>query len=165
MRAWVVVFAGVCVNLCLGILYAWSIWKGNLVGSAEHPAGTAMSGLNEGWVYLTDAQATWAYAICGITFAIFMIPGGMLQDKLGPRLGATLGGLSLGSGCILAGLGRSYVTLIAGFGVLGGIGMGAWLRRSYSRGGEVVWSPSSRTGRRACGGWLRRGGNLHCASR
>jgi OFA family oxalate/formate antiporter-like MFS transporter len=124
MRAWVVVFAGTCVNLCLGILYAWSIWKANLVGNAEHPAGTAMEGLNEGWVYLTDAQATWAYAICGITFAIFMIPGGLLQDKLGPRLGATLGGLSLGSGCVLAGLGRSYVTLIAGFGVLGGIGMG-----------------------------------------
>lgn len=124
MRAWVVVFAGMCVNLCLGILYAWSIWKANLVGSALHPAGTAMSGLNEGWVYLTDAQATWAYAICGITFALFMIPGGMLQDRLGPRLGATLGGLSLGAGCILAGLGRSYVTLIAGFGVLGGIGMG-----------------------------------------
>ena len=124
MRAWVVVFAGMCVNLCLGILYAWSIWKANLVGSAEHPAGTAMSGLNEGWVYLTDAQATWAYAICGITFAVFMIPGGRLQDKLGPRLGAMLGGLSLGAGCIVAGLGRSYVTLIAGFGVLGGVGMG-----------------------------------------
>jgi MFS transporter, OFA family, oxalate/formate antiporter len=124
MRAWVVVFAGMCVNLCLGILYAWSIWKANLVGSALHPAGTAMSGLNEGWVYLTDAQATWAYAICGITFALFMIPGGMLQDRLGPRLGATLGGLSLGAGCILAGLGRSYLTLIIGFGVLGGIGMG-----------------------------------------
>src|SRR4051812_5992708 len=100
MRAWGVVVAGVTVNLFLGILYAWSIWKGNLVGSAEHPAGTAMSGLNEGWVYLTDAQATWAYAICGITFAIFMIPGGMLQDTLGPRLGATMGGLSLGAGCI-----------------------------------------------------------------
>jgi OFA family oxalate/formate antiporter-like MFS transporter len=83
-----------------------------------------MSGLNEGWVYLTDAQATWAYAICGITFAIFMIPGGLLQDKLGPRLGATLGGLFLGGGCILAGLGRSYWALVAGFGVLGGIGMG-----------------------------------------
>jgi OFA family oxalate/formate antiporter-like MFS transporter len=123
-RKWVVVSAGTCVNLCLGILYAWSIWKANLVGSAEHPAGTPMGGLNEGWVYLTDAQATWAYAVCGITFAIFMIPGGLLQDKLGPRLGATLGGLSLGTGCVVAGLGRSYVTLIAGFGVLGGIGMG-----------------------------------------
>src|SRR3990172_4215099 len=124
VRAWVVVFAGTAVNLCLGILYAWSIWKANLVGSVQHPAGTAMGGLNEGWVYLTDAQATWAYAICGITFAIFMIPGGLLQDKLGPRLGATLGGVFLGGGCILAGLGRSYWALVAGFGVLGGIGMG-----------------------------------------
>jgi len=124
VRAWVVVFAGTTVNLCLGILYAWSVWKANLVGSAQHPAGTAMGGLNEGWVYLTDAQATWAYAICGITFAIFMIPGGLLQDRLGPRLGATLGGLFLGCGCILAGLGRSYSALVAGFGVLGGIGMG-----------------------------------------
>lgn len=123
-RAWVVVFAGTAVNLCLGILYAWSVWKANLVGSAQHPAGTAMEGLNEGWVYLTDAQATWAYAVCGITFAIFMIPGGLLQDKLGPRWGATLGGVFLGGGCILAGLGRSYLALIAGFGVLGGVGMG-----------------------------------------
>ena len=123
-RAWVVVFAGTTVNLCLGILYAWSIWKANLVASAEHPAGTAMGGLNEGWVYLTDAQATWAYAICGITFALFMIPGGLLQDRLGPRLGATLGGLCLGGGCILAGLGRSYTALLLGFGVFGGIGMG-----------------------------------------
>jgi len=124
MRAWVVVFAGTAVNLCLGILYAWSIWKSNLVGSTEHPPGTAMVGLNQGWVYLTDAQATWAYAICGITFALCMIPGGLLQDKFGPRWGATLGGLFLGGGCILAGLGRSYVTLICGFGILGGIGMG-----------------------------------------
>jgi OFA family oxalate/formate antiporter-like MFS transporter len=123
-RAWVVVFTGTVINLCLGILYAWSIWKANLVGSAEHPAGTAMTGLNAGWVYLTDAQGTWAYAICGITFAIFMIPGGLLQDKLGPRLGATLGGLLLGGGCILAGVGRSYWSLIAGYGVLGGMGMG-----------------------------------------
>src|ERR1043165_2808115 len=120
VRARVGVFAGMTVNLCLGILYAWSIWKANLVGNAQHPAGTAMGGLNEGWIYLTDAQATWAYAMCGITFALFMIPGGLLQDKLGPRIGATLGGLFLGGGCILAGMGRSYWTLLAGFGVFGG---------------------------------------------
>ncbi len=123
-RAWLVVLAGICVNLCLGILYAWSIWKANLVGSEKLSAGSKMTGVNEGWVYLTDAQATWAYAICGITFALFMIPGGLLQDKLGPRLGATLGGLLLGTGCILAGIGKSYLALIVGFGVLGGIGMG-----------------------------------------
>jgi OFA family oxalate/formate antiporter-like MFS transporter len=39
-------------------------------------------------------------------------------------LGATLGGLSLAAGCIVAGLMKSYLGLIVGFGILGGIGMG-----------------------------------------
>ena len=30
-RAWVVTFAGTAVNLCLGILYAWSVWKARLI--------------------------------------------------------------------------------------------------------------------------------------
>ncbi len=33
-RAWVVTFAGTAVNLCLGILYAWSVWKANLIADA-----------------------------------------------------------------------------------------------------------------------------------
>jgi OFA family oxalate/formate antiporter-like MFS transporter len=119
-----VTFAGTTINLCLGILYAWSVWKANLIASPGHPAGTPMSGLNEGWLYFTDAQATWAYATCGSTFALFMIPGGTIQDRYGPKVGATLGGLSLAGGCILAGLLKSYTGLIIGFGVLGGIGMG-----------------------------------------
>jgi OFA family oxalate/formate antiporter-like MFS transporter len=123
-RAWVVTFAGTAVNLCLGILYAWSVWKANLIADAEHPAGSPMSGLNAGWTYLTDAQATWAYALCGFIFALVMIPGGRIQDRYGPQLGATLGGLFLAGGCILAGLMRSYTGLLLGFGVLGGIGMG-----------------------------------------
>lgn len=123
-KAWVVTLAGTAINLCLGILYAWSVWKANLVGDAEHPPGSRMGGLNEGWRYLTDAEATWAYALCGLIFALFMIPGGRIQDRYGPRLGATLGGLFLAGGCILAGLMKSYVGLLLGFGVLGGIGMG-----------------------------------------
>jgi len=123
-QAWVVTFAGTAVNLCLGILYAWSVWKARLIATPEHPAGSAMTGLDEGWTYLTDAEGTWAYSICGFIFALFMIPGGRLQDKYGPKLGATLGGLSLAAGCILAGLMKSYAGLILGFGVLGGIGMG-----------------------------------------
>ena len=112
-KAWVVTFAGTAVNLCLGILYAWSVWKASLIVSHAHPAGTPMTGLNEGWLYLTDAQATWAYATCGCIFALFMIPGGTIQDKYGPKVGATLGGLSLAGGCILAGLMKSYTGLIS----------------------------------------------------
>jgi OFA family oxalate/formate antiporter-like MFS transporter len=123
-RAWVVVFAGTAVNLCLGILYAWSVWKARLVATPDHPAGSPMAGPDEGWTYLTDAQATWAYSVCGFVFALSMIPGGLVQDRLGPKVGATAGGLFLAAGCVLAGLMKSYLGLVLGFGLLGGVGMG-----------------------------------------
>ena len=123
-RAWVVTGAGTTVNLCLGILYAWSVWKANLIAKSADLVGTPMTGVNEGWVYLSDAQATWAYAICGFLFALMMIPGGRLQDRYGPRMGAMIAGVSLSAGCILAGLMKSYLGLVIGFGALGGIGMG-----------------------------------------
>jgi OFA family oxalate/formate antiporter-like MFS transporter len=120
-RAWLVVAAGTAVNLCLGILYAWSVWKKVLTGK---PAGTPMAGPNEGWMALSDTEATTAYAVCGLTFALCMVPGGRVQDRYGPRVGAALGGLCLAAGCVLAGLMRSYLGLVLGFGLLGGIGMG-----------------------------------------
>lgn len=123
-RGYVVTAAGMAVNLCLGILYAWSVWKGVLIAPKDVEPGAPMSGVNEGWVYLDAAQANWAYAICGFTFAVFMVPGGRLQDRYGPRAGATLAGLFLGGGCVLAGLMKSYLGLVLGFGILGGIGMG-----------------------------------------
>lgn len=123
-RAWVVTGAGMIINLCLGILYAWSVWKAKLIAPKDVEPGTPMSGVNAGWVYLSDAQATWAYAICGFVFALFMIPGGRLQDRYGPRVGATLAGICLGVGCVIAGYMQSYLGLVVGFGILGGIGMG-----------------------------------------
>ncbi len=122
LRGWIATFAGLAVNLCLGILYAWSVWKAQLVN--KDLAGTPMSGINAEWVYLTPSEGTWAYSICGLVFALTMILGGKIQDKYGPKLGVTLGGLSLAAGCILAGVMHSFMGLVIGFGVLGGIGMG-----------------------------------------
>jgi OFA family oxalate/formate antiporter-like MFS transporter len=121
-QAWVTVFAGMAINLCLGILYAWSIWKSALVNVDK--AGQAMTGLNEGWIFLNNAQAATPFSLCVIIFALLMIPGGRIQDKISPRFGATLGGLTLAVGCVVAGLMKSYTGIIIGFGVLGGIGMG-----------------------------------------
>jgi len=123
-KAWVVTFAGTAVNLCLGILYAWSIWAGALVPKDLKMAGQVMTGLNEGWVYLTNAEAAPPFSLCVIIFALLMIPGGRIQDKYGPKVGAITGGLFLAVGCIIAGLTKSYGGLIVGFGIFGGIGMG-----------------------------------------
>ena len=121
-KAWVVVFAGTAVNLCLGILYAWSVWSKALINVEK--AGQQMTGINAGWTYLTNADAATPFSLCVIIFALLMIPGGRIQDKFGPKVGAITGGLFLALGCIIAGLMKSYTGLIIGFGIFGGIGMG-----------------------------------------
>ncbi len=122
VQAWITVFSGTAINLCLGILYAWSVWKKSLVNTEL--AGQTMDGINAGWTYLTNSQAATPFSICIICFTLLMIPGGKIQDKLGPKAGATIGGLLLAAGCIVAGLMKSYTGLIIGFGILGGMGMG-----------------------------------------
>ncbi len=123
-KAWIVTLAGAACNLCLGILYAWSIWKKALVNKPKADLHEVMTGINAGWPYLTDSQGTFVYVVCGLFFVFFMIPGGRIQDKYGPTVGATVGGLCVALGCITAGLMKSYFGLMIGFGVLGGIGMG-----------------------------------------
>ncbi|MGB8991323.1 MAG: MFS transporter [Desulfobaccales bacterium] len=122
-KAWVVVFCGTAVNLCLGILYAWSVWTGKLI-NVKLAGQVITDGPAAGWTYLTNAQAATPFSLCVIIFALLMIPGGRIQDKMGPKVGAITGGLFLAVGCIIAGLMKSYGGLVFGFGVLGGIGMG-----------------------------------------
>ena len=106
-KAWVVVFAGTAINLCLGILYAWSVWTKALIDVPK--AGQLITeGPAAGWTYLTNAEAATPFSLCVIIFALLMIPGGRIQDKYGPKVGAITGGLFLALGCIVAGLMKSY---------------------------------------------------------
>ena len=122
-KAWRVVFAGFAINLCLGILYAWSVWSNALV-NVEKAGQLITEGPAAGWTYLSNAEAATPFSLCVIIFALLMIPGGRIQDRLGPKVGAITGGLFLAVGCIVAGLMKSYGGLVFGFGILGGIGMG-----------------------------------------
>ena len=54
-KAWVVVLCGTAVNLCLGILYAWSVWTKALINVEK--AGQLMTEGPRGWTYLTNAEA------------------------------------------------------------------------------------------------------------
>lgn len=126
---WRVTFAGTGINLALGVLYTWSIIK------AAIPA-------EWGW---TAAQKSDPYALACFVFAISMIPAGRLQDKIGPRWVATIGGAMVALGCILAGLaGDSYLGFVIGFGIFGGIGIGFGYAAATPA--AVKWFPSSQTG-------------------
>jgi MFS family permease len=116
-RGWAVILSGTTINLCLGCLYAWSVWLKYLTDQAYMTA--------HGWASaLTAEQASNPKSLCIIIFALLMIPGGKIQDKYGPSVAGTIGAVFMGLGLIIAGMAHSYAGILWGFGVGGGIAMG-----------------------------------------
>ena len=108
---WRFVGAAIVMQLCLGALYSWSVIRGPL----EHVWG---------W---DKAQSIAPYRYSVAFFALAMIAAGFWQDKKGPRLVGSVGGILLGTGCMLAafmGGGATPSGMIITYGVLGGLGTG-----------------------------------------
>ncbi len=128
-RSWIVAIAAMCINLALGILYAWSVIKG---GIPEH----------WGW---SNADKALPYSVACFCFALAMIPAGRLQDRIGPRWVATMGGVFVGVGCIIAALaGSSLLGFIIGFGIFGGVGIGFGYASATPP--AIKWFPPHKTG-------------------
>jgi len=116
-RAWAVILAGTTINLCLGCLYAWSVWLKYLTNDAYMKA--------HGWAgALTAEQASNPKSLCILIFALLMIPGGKIQDKYGPTVAGSIAAVVMGLGMIIAGTAHSYAGILWGFGVGGGVAMG-----------------------------------------
>jgi OFA family oxalate/formate antiporter-like MFS transporter len=77
-------------------------------------------------------------------FAFAMIAAGRCQDKIGPRVTASIGGLLVGAGFLLCSTTSSYTTWLLGFGVLAGIGIG--FGYSSATPPALKWFPPSKTG-------------------
>jgi MFS family permease len=73
-----------------------------------------------------------------------MILAGRCQDKLGPRLTASIGGLLVGAGMVLISRSASYGVWLLGFGVLVGVGIG--FGYSSATPPALKWFPPSKTG-------------------
>ncbi len=128
-RGWVVTLAGMGLNLALGILYAWSVFSKQLVETVDKGGF--------GW---TKTQATLPYTVAIAVFGVMMIPAGRLQDKFGPRIVASAGGILTGVGLIVASLAtpESVVAAMIGFGLLAGTGFGLGYSATTPGRGEVV---------------------------
>ncbi len=127
-RGWIVTCAGLGINLALGILYAWSLTKGAIE-------------TNFGW---KGAQLNDPYALCCLVFAFTMILAGRCQDRFGPRLTASLGGLLVGAGFLLCSTTSNYGVWLLGFGVLAGLGIG--FGYSSATPPALKWFPPAKTG-------------------
>ncbi|TAL35049.1 MAG: MFS transporter, partial [Spirochaetes bacterium] len=110
-KRWWIAAAAVIIQLCLGTVYAWSVFKKPLMTT-------------HGWGE-TATQLTFILlmGIIGCAAAF----GGTLVDKKGPRFVATIGGLLFGTGTLIAGLGDqmgNIYVLYLGFGVVAALGNG-----------------------------------------
>ena len=135
-KGWSVTFAGIGINLALGILYTWSIFKGAIKQSIE----TGGKGsFNWDLASLNDP-----YAVCCIVFAFAMILAGRCQDRFGPRITALIGGILVGTGFILISQSTSYMAWVTGFGILAGTGIG--FGYSSATPPALKWFPPAKTG-------------------
>lgn len=107
-KAMRILLAGFCINLCLGILYAWSVFNKALV-------------TDFGW---SAADASSPYAIATIAFSVCLLVAGILQDRMGPRNILILGTTLTGLGMIASGFASSVLMLNITFGVITGAGIG-----------------------------------------
>lgn len=135
-KGWSVVWAGTGINLALGILYAWSIFKGSISESIQQGGPNAFQ-----WDLATINDP---YAVCCLVFAFSMILAGKCQDRLGPRITAMIGGLLVAAGFILVSFTTNYWLWVLGFGVLAGMGIG--FGYSSATPPALKWFPPAKTG-------------------
>ena len=127
-RGPLVTFAGLGINLALGVLYTWSMFK-------------VAIGKEFGWKV---EQLNDPYALCCLVFAFAMILAGRCQDKLGPRVTASIGGLLVGAGLVLISTTTHYDMWLLGFGVL--VGVGIAFGYSSATPPALKWFPPAKTG-------------------
>ncbi|MGA2242084.1 MAG: OFA family MFS transporter [Verrucomicrobiota bacterium] len=127
-RGWLVTFAGMGVNLALGVLYSWSV---------------VSKGIPKEWNW-TEAEKSLPYSVACLVFSLIMVPAGRMQDRIGPRIVATVGGVMVGLGMILASFTTSPIGYILGFGLLAGAGIGCGYASTTPP--AVKWFAAARTG-------------------
>jgi OFA family oxalate/formate antiporter-like MFS transporter len=136
---WGIAVSAVIMQVCLGAVYGWSVFVKPLV-AAEH------------WK-LTDVSFTFTLAV--LFLGVGTVIGGVWLDRVGPRPVASVAGVLYGIGYMVSGYAASHHSLhilYAGYGVLGGIGMGMGYICPVAT--LVKWFPDRRglmTGIAVCG--------------
>ena len=108
-RRWGIAAAGIFLQMALGAVYAWSVFKAPLM-KQFHWSGPAVT-------------LTFTICIMIVGFAAFF--GGLWNNKVGPRTVALTGGFLYGLGVFLASFSADRLWwLYLSYGVIGGIGLG-----------------------------------------
>ncbi|MEO8442202.1 MAG: OFA family MFS transporter [Betaproteobacteria bacterium] len=105
---WKIAIAGVLLQMVLGSVYAWSVFR--------TPLATQF-----GW---TIPQVTLTFTITILALSCAAFAGGLWLNRSGPRVVAVTGGLLYGLGVFLASFTDRIEWLYVTYGLVGGIGLG-----------------------------------------
>lgn len=106
---WKVVVGALLIQLCLGAIYAWSVFTPGLKDA--------------GW---SNTRTQIVFSVGLAMFAIVMVFAGRKLTDWGPQRLALAGGITLGIGYVIAGLGSgtNFWLVLLGVGLIGGSGIG-----------------------------------------
>lgn len=108
---WLIAGPALLVQMCLGSVYAWSVFVKPLMAS-------------EGW---SQIQVTLTFNMAMACLGIGTVIGGWWQDKVGPRIVTTFAGVIYGLGFLIASWSVDHHWLpgvYIGYGLFSGLGMG-----------------------------------------
>src|SRR5580658_5633592 len=109
MNRWGLAAAGFLMQMSLGAVYAWSVFRIPLTKQFH-------------W---TISQVTLTFTICVFVLGISAFVGGLWLNKKGPRIVAMTGGFLYGLGVYLASYSADKLWwLYLSYGLIGGIGLG-----------------------------------------
>lgn len=116
---WRVPPASIAIHLCIGSVYAWSVFNGPL----ERVLGVAVSAPDDWSFTQTNGIYMTAIVCLGLSAAV----AGKWMERVGPRAVGTVAAICWASGFWIAGLGiethRLWLVYL-GYGVVGGVGLG-----------------------------------------
>ncbi len=116
---WKVPPASIAIHLCIGSVYAWSIFNPALIRVRGVVAGAA-----DDW---TLSEVMWIFTVAIVFLGLSAALAGKWLEQVGPRMVGTVAAICWGGGFLIGGLGivfHQLWLLYLGYGVIGGCGLG-----------------------------------------
>jgi MFS family permease len=116
---WLIAPAALGIHLCIGSVYAWSLFNPALIKRL----GVVTSAADD-W---TLKSVVWIFTVAIVFLGLSAAVGGKWLEKVGPRMVGTVSAICWGGGFIVGGIGiltGKLWLLYLGYGVIGGCGLG-----------------------------------------
>ena len=113
-KRWFILIASCAINLCIGSVYAWSVFSIPMAARFTSLTGTEF----------TSSDLAIVFTVANSVGPITLISGGFINDKLGPKWVIFAGGVLFGAGMILSGMTTALWQLVLTYGLGCGLGIG-----------------------------------------